>query len=202
MKHSMLVLAVFLTMSTAASAAENERQIGSWHFSSGKITLGLEGGPPPVFGSIILLNGIQENVQELMAELERKGMEGFVPLDPNCRLPHRCDLSSDDLQSLEQTSLNVSCSQRRYELNVMYLTKNAGTKVATDEDFQLSVDNFWSWHGLAHITDLDLTAELNPTAVMLLAKTRVAFKIIVGDTTMRFIASDTKSAIEALAASC
>jgi hypothetical protein len=50
MKRAVLAL---LSMFPLTAAANSDAVIGSWHFTSGKITLDVEEGPPPEYGSLI-----------------------------------------------------------------------------------------------------------------------------------------------------
>jgi hypothetical protein len=50
MKLSMFALLLVLPLTAVANS---DLDIGSWHFTSGKITLDVEGGTPPEYGSLI-----------------------------------------------------------------------------------------------------------------------------------------------------
>lgn len=63
MKLSMLPLLLALPLTVVANS---DVDIGSWHFTSGKVTLDVEGGPAPEYGSLISIKSTDgENDQAL-----------------------------------------------------------------------------------------------------------------------------------------
>jgi hypothetical protein len=65
MKYSAIALVALFAMSMTATAGERVQKIGNWSFSSGEITLGLKGGPPPEYGSLISLSNDDDGLVQV-----------------------------------------------------------------------------------------------------------------------------------------
>jgi hypothetical protein len=73
-------------MIPVAAAANSDMDIGSWHFTSGKITLDVEGGPPPEYGSMISIKSTDSEDEAALFQIscDKKGYHLYLtyPSDP------------------------------------------------------------------------------------------------------------------------
>jgi hypothetical protein len=121
--RKILLAAVALCALSTTAISSEVTKIGNWSFSSGKISLDLEGGPPPVYGSLISLSNADADLLQISCSDKKYTLSLMYGADtpPSGTMKIRIDVDNNDVMDAIAKVENYSVSS-----HILVLTHGIG----------------------------------------------------------------------------